>query len=233
MSFIIGDSLEELKKIKDSSINLLITSPPYNIGKKYEKTKDLQEYLNEFIPIIKEIYRVLNPNGSVCWQIGNYIFKGEVFPLDIYFYNLFKGVGMKLRNRIVWTFGHGLHCTKRLSGRYETVLWFTKSDDYTFNLDPIRVPSKYPNKKAYKGKNKGQLSGNPNGKNPSDVWINIKNEFDCGVIEVPNVKSNHCEKTIHPCQFPIELVERFVLALTNEEDTVLDTNFVCAELDQV
>lgn len=220
--FIVGDSLEELKKIKNSSIKLLITSPPYNIGKEYEKTKGIQEYLNEFIPLIKEIYRVLLPEGSVCWQVGNYILDGEVFPLDIYFYSLFKDVGMKLRNRIVWTFGHGLHCTKRLSGRYETVLWFTKSDQFTFNLDPIRIPSKYPNKKAYKGKNKGELSGNPKGKNPSDVWLNIKNEFDCSIIEVPNVKSNHCEKTIHPCQFPIELVERFVLALTNEEDTVLD-----------
>ncbi|MBQ7592778.1 MAG: hypothetical protein IJU48_00315 [Synergistaceae bacterium] len=73
---------------------------------------------------------------------------------------------MKLRNRIIWHFGHGLHCSKRFSGRYENILWFTKSDDYTFNLDDVRIPSKYPGKKYFKGAKKGELSGNPKGKNP-------------------------------------------------------------------
>jgi len=123
---------------------------------------------------------------------------------------LFREHGLKLRNRIIWHFEHGLHCTKRLSGRYETILWFTKSDDYVFNLDAIRVPSKYPGKKYFKGPKVGQLSGNPLGKNPGDVWI------------FPNVKNNHVEKTIHPCQFPIELVERLVLALTDMRDSVFD-----------
>lgn len=117
---------------------------------------------------------------------------------------------LKLRNLIVWHFEHGLHCSKRLSGRYETIMWFTKGDDYTFNLDPIRVPSKYPQKKYYKGPKAGQLSGNPLGKNPSDVWV------------FPNVKNNHVEKTIHPCQFPVELVERLVLSMTDEGDRVFD-----------
>jgi adenine-specific DNA-methyltransferase len=89
-------------------------------------------------------------------------------------------------------------------------MWFTKGDDYIFNLDPIRVPSKYPGKKYFKGPKVGQLSGNPLGKNPGDVWI------------FPNVKNNHVEKTIHPCQFPVELVERLVLALTEPGAKVLD-----------
>jgi adenine-specific DNA-methyltransferase len=135
---------------------------------------------------------------------------GEVYPLDIVLYPLFKHHGLKLRNRIVWHFGHGLHCSRRLSGRHETVLWFTKTDNYRFNVDPIRVPAKYPGKKAFKGPNAGQLSGNPMGKNPSDVW------------EIPNVKSNHVEKTTHPCQFPVELVERLVLSMTDEDDIVFD-----------
>ena len=53
---------------------------------------------------------------------------GEIFPLDIVLYHLFKDHGLKLRNRIIWHFEHGLHCTNRLSGRHETILWFTKSD---------------------------------------------------------------------------------------------------------
>ena len=147
----------------------------------------------------------------MCWEVGNHITRdGEVVPLDIILYPEFKRHGLQLRNRITWHFGHGLHSTRRFSGRYETILWFTKSDEYVFNLDPVRVPSKYPNKRHFKGPHKGEISGNPLGKNPSDVW------------EIPNVKSNHVEKTIHPCQFPVELVERLVLSMTDPEDNVLD-----------
>lgn len=204
------DNLEFMRDIPEASIQLVVTSPPYNIGKSYEKRSPLETYLGEMKPVIAECVRVLRPSGSICWQVGNYVDNGEVVPLDAVFYPLFKAHGLKLRNRIVWHFGHGLHSTKRLSGRYETINWFTKTDDYTFNLDPIRVPSKYPNKRHFKGPKIGQLSGNPLGKNPSDVW------------EFPNVKSNHVEKTIHPCQFPVELVERLVLSMTDPGDSVLD-----------
>jgi DNA modification methylase len=141
----------------------------------------------------------------------------------MYYYPLFKQMGLKLRNRIVWHFDHGLHASKRFSGRYEVMLWFTKSDTYTFNLDPVRVPSKYPGKRNYKrGAKYGTPSGNPLGKNPSDIWRLMVHEWEVGLWDIPNVKANHPEKTIHPCQFPIELVERCVLALTNEGDYLLD-----------
>ena len=167
-------------------------------------------YLEEQAACIAEAVRVLSPCGSICWQVGNHINDGEVFPLDVLLYPLFKDHELKLRNRMVWTFGHGLHCQKRFSGRHETVLWFTKSENYRFNLDAVRIPSKYPNKKHFKGPNKGKLSGHPLGKNPTDVW------------DIPNVKSNHVEKTEHPCQFPVGLVERLVLSLSDPEDRVLD-----------
>ena len=160
--------------------------------------------------VIAECVRLLHPNGSLCWQVGNYVEDGEVVPLDAVLYPVFKRHGLKLRNRIVWHFEHGLHCTRRLSGRHETINWFTKGDDYAFDLDPIRVPSKYPGKRHFKGPNAGKLSGNPKGKNPGDVWI------------FPNVKSNHVEKTIHPCQFPVELVERLLLSMTDPGDAVFD-----------
>ena len=160
--------------------------------------------------MIKESYRVLKNGGSICWQVGNWVDNGAVYPLDCLFFPIFTGVGFVPRNRIVWTFGHGLHCKKRFSGRHETVLWFTKGSEYTFNLDDVRVPQKYPNKKHYKGGKKGELSGNPLGKNPEDVW------------NIVNVKNNHPEKTEHPCQFPEALVDRLVRALSNTNDVVLD-----------
>lgn len=204
------DNLAFMRPLPDESMQLIVTSPPYNIGKSYEKRSPLAEYVRQQAQVISECVRLLSPTGSICWQVGNHVDNGEVVPLDLVLYPLFKEHGLFLRNRIVWHFEHGLHCTKRLSGRHETILWFTKGKDYTFNLDPIRVPAKYPQKKAFKGPKAGQLSGNPLGKNPSDVWI------------LPNVKSNHVEKTIHPCQFPVELVERLVLSLTDPMDSVFD-----------
>ena len=217
-----GDCSELLKNIPSNSVDLVITSPPYNIGKKYEKKTSLQAYLKNLEPVIVEIVRVLATTGSLCWQVGNYIHKGEVFPLDIYFYEIFKRFGLKLRNRIIWRFNHGLHCTKRFSGRYETILWFTKDDEYVFNLDPVRIPAKYPGKRHFKGPKRGQLSGNPLGKNPSDIWDIVKQDWEDEVWDIPNVKANHPEKTEHPCQFPVELVQRCVLALTQPGGVVLD-----------
>ena len=207
-----GDRLDLMRKLPDKSAKLVVTSPPYNIGKAYEKRKDLNIYLAEQEETIKEAVRILQDNGSICWQVGNHIAKdGEVFPIDALIYAIGKKFDLKLRNRIIWRFGHGLHCTKRFSGRHETIVWFTKGDDYTFNLDPVRIPQKYPGKKNFKKNEKyGTLSGNPLGKNPEDVW------------DIPNVKNNHPEKTAHPCQFPIELIERLVLSMTNPGDIVLD-----------
>ncbi len=217
-----GDALAELRKMEEARFDLIITSPPYNIGKSYEVKTSIENYLETQEEIIQELIRVLSDRGSICWQVGNYVHKGEVFPLDIFYYAIFKRSGFKLRNRIIWHFGHGLHASKRFSGRYETILWFTKSDDYIFNLDSVRVPSKYPGKRHFKGPNKGKLSGNPLEKNPSDIWEVVARDWDNGLWNIPNVKSNHPEKTEHPCQYPIELVERCVLALTNEKSWVLD-----------
>lgn len=218
-----GDSLEMLKTIPDGSVKLIVSSPPYNIGKEYEKKTTLETYFAWLDPILKELVRVMSPNGSLCWQVGNFVDDAEVFPLDIHFYPKFKSLGLQLRNRVVWFFEHGLHASKRFSGRYETLLWFSKTDEYTFNLDSVRVPAKYPGKRNFKpGPNYGKPSCNPLGKNPSDIWKIVERDWESALWDIPNVKANHPEKTIHPCQFPIELVERCVLALTNEGDIVLD-----------
>lgn len=205
-----GDCLDLLKSIPDESLQLVVTSPPYNIGKEYEKKLNLDLYLEQQAKVIGECVRALSPRGSICWQVGNYVDRGAIIPLDTILYPIFSNLGLRMRNRIIWHFEHGLHCSRRFSGRYETIIWFTKSDEYTFNLDPVRVPQKYPGKKYFKGPKAGQYSSNPLGKNPGDLWV------------IPNVKSNHVEKTEHPCQFPVELIERLVLSLTNEGDWILD-----------
>ncbi len=211
-----GDRLDLIQQIKDTGdqATLIVTSPPYNVGKEYEQNLAFDDYVEQQRATITACVDILAENGSICWQVGHSIQgsgrEKEAFPLDLVLYPIFKDLGLTLKNRIVWTFGHGLHESLRFSGRHETILWFVKSADYVFNLDPVRVPQKYPGKRHFRGAKKGQISGNPAGKNPSDVW------------DMPNVKSNHVEKTGHPCQFPVGLVERLILALTNPGELVFD-----------
>jgi len=211
----VGDVVKFLKCLPPKPIfDMVVTSPPYNIGKEYETPVELDKYMEWQEGIITELVPRLKKGGCLCWQVGNYVHDNQIFPLDIEFAPIFKKHNLQLRNRIIWHFGHGLHTQRRFSGRYEVVMWYTKTsskrDTYTFNLDDVRVPSKYPGKKHFKGPYAGEFSGNPLGKNPEDVW------------SIPNVKSNHVEKTVHPCQFPVGLIERLLLALTNPGDLVFD-----------
>lgn len=195
--------------------DLVVTSPPYNLGKEYERDADhanrsMEKYFSWQQRVIKKIFPRVKDTGSVCWQVGNFVDNGSIQPLDILLAPIFQTLGMRLRNRIVWRFGHGLNCRKRFSGRYEVILWYTKSDKYTFNLDAVRIPQKYPGKRHFKGPRLGEISGHPLGKNPEDVW------------DIPNVKGNHIEKTSHPCQFPVGLVERLILSLTKPKGLIFD-----------
>ncbi|MFM0604889.1 site-specific DNA-methyltransferase [Paraburkholderia sediminicola] len=209
-----GDCLDLLKLIPDATVALTVTSPPYCMGKEYEPGNDVEDFVAAHEKILPEIVRVTKPGGSICWQVGYYVRDNNVMPLDYIVFDILRRCcpdeEIILRNRVAWTFGHGQHGYTRFSGRHEMVLWFTKGKDYSFDLDAVRVQQKYPGKRASRGPNRGQLSGNPLGKNPSDVW------------DIPNVKANHIEKTAHPCQFPVALPRRFILALTQEGDLVLD-----------
>lgn len=212
-----GDCLNLLKQIPDETVDMVVTSPPYCMGKAYEDPHDdIETFKKQHKDIFKDIYRILKPGGSICWQVGYHVSNKCVIPLDYIVYEIFTSLSAKfdhpfiLRNRIIWTFGHGLNSTNRFSGRHETILWFSKGDQKYFNLDSVRIPQKYPGKKSYKGPNKGQLSGNPLGKNPSDVW------------DIPNVKAQHIEKTDHPCQFPVAIPQRLIKALTPNDGLVLD-----------
>jgi adenine-specific DNA-methyltransferase len=224
-----GDCLDFLEQLPDESVQLVMTSPPYSIKKEYERDSGLAEAIAFQEEVIAECFRVVSRSGSICWQVGNYVEGegGERVPWDILLYRVFRHFGLKLRNRIVWHYEHGMHARHFFSGRYETILWFTKSDDYTFNLDAVRVPQKQPTKRFYKGPRKGELSCNPLGKNPGDVW------------KITNVKHGHPEKIQdgHPCQFPLELVQNIVLACSKPGDIVLDpfggvaTTLACAMMN--
>jgi adenine-specific DNA-methyltransferase len=205
-----GDILEVLSDIPDGSIDLTVTSPPYNIGKEYETVKPLSEYLHWCEAWLKEIHRVTAPAGALWLNMG-YIrvpLKGTAVPLS---YLLWGHSPFYLVQEIVWNYGAGVSCKRMFSPRHEKWLWYVKnSDDYFFNLDAVRDPNvKYPNQKK-----NGKLKCNPLGKNPSDVW------------QIPKVTSGanraSKERTSHPAQFPIAVIERIIKACSREGDTVLD-----------
>lgn len=209
--WVIGDNLLAMHGIPNESIDLVVTSPPYNLGKSYEVRLDLDDYVQQQTELIKAVAEKIKSTGYFCWQTGYTIDDGALIPLDSLFYPVFTGLGFKLKNRVIWTFGSGMHARRRFSGRHETVMIFTRNPEASyFDLDSVRVPQKYPGKTHYRGEKKGLPSGNPLGKNPGDVW------------DIPNVKAHHVEKTGHDCQFPIALVQRLIRAYSPPSGSVLD-----------
>ena len=205
-----GDCRDLLASLPDESVDLVVSSPPYNLGKAYESRVALERYVEDQRVVLADCARVLKSTGSIFWQVGAFSDKGTLIPLDIRLFPVLESLGLQPRNRMVWVRQHGLHGRRKFSARHETILWFTKSDEYVFNLDPVRVPQKYQGKTFHKGDRYGELSCNPAGKNPGDIWA------------FRNVKHNHEEQTIHPCQFPEDLISRVVLAATNQGGVVLD-----------
>jgi adenine-specific DNA-methyltransferase len=206
-----ADAVAFMKALNVESTDLILTSPPYCIGKEYDNSRTLDAFIEEFDRSLDAIIDAMKPGGAVCWQVGHHVANGSIMPLDaIIIERLRCRSELSLRNRIIWGFAHGAHAKKRFSGRHETILWYSKGEPACFNLDAVRVPQKYPGKRHYKGPRKGELSGNPLGKNPGDVW------------DIPNVKSRHPEKTAHPCQFPVALAARLIRALTKPGALVVD-----------
>jgi adenine-specific DNA-methyltransferase len=206
-----GDCIDLLAEMADGVTDLLLTSPPYFMGKNYDRSYKVDEFYADHRKLAPHINRIIRTEGNVCWQVGYHVQSNSILPLDFAVFEVFREhTDLVLRNRIIWHFGHGTHAKKRFSGRHETLLWYGKGHNSYFDIDSVRVPQKYPGKRHYKGPRRGNFSGNPLGKNPSDVW------------EIPNVKSNHVEKTAHPCQFPIALAQRVIRALSTQNGSVCD-----------
>ena len=204
------DTLSAQKKLEHEIFNLIITSPPYNLGKEYEEDKELNDYLNWCGQWIADSARLLKNDGAMMLNLGYVEIKNKARAIPIP-YLLWDKIPMFLNQEIVWNYSAGVACKHYLSPRNEKVLWYVKNnEDYTFNLDPIRDQNvKYP----FSKKN-GKLRVNTLGKNPSDVWEIAK------VTTGKNRSSK--ERTPHPCQFPVDLIDRLVLGFSNEGDVVCD-----------
>ena len=203
-----GDTLQTLKKFPSNKINLIITSPSYMLGKEYDSEKSLEEYKKYHADVIKECHRVLTENGALYWNVAQTAWNGEILPLGAIFYDILKKENFYLKNWIIWHFEGGLNAKKRLSGRYENILWMVKDkENFVFNLDDIRIPAKWHMDKRC----------NPKGKNPTDFWTEVDYVWD--INRVVNVSK---EKTAHPTQFPEKMIKRIIKSGSNKDDIVMD-----------
>ena len=205
-----GDTLQLQKQISCQYVDAVITSPPYNIGKEYENVMPLPDYIEWSAEWINDSSKLLKPSGALLLNLGYVSIdtKGRAIPLS---YMLWDKAPMFLNQEIVWNYSAGVACKNYLSPRNEKILWYVKdSKNYVFNLDAIRDKNvKYPNSKRH-----GKPRVNTLGKNPTDVWEIAK------VTTGQNRSSE--ERTMHPCQFPTDLINRLVLGFTNENAVILD-----------
>jgi len=205
-----GDCLSLMRRLDSGVFDLTVTSPPYNIGKEYEAHRQIGDYVAWCADWLKEVSRITAPSGEFWLNLGYLAHSDKAKCLPIA-YLLWDKVPMYLLQEITWNYGAGVAGKRSFSPRNEKFLWYVKDKDrYTFNLDAVRDTNvKYP----YQTKN-GRLRCNPLGKNPGDVW------------QIPKVTSgknrSSPERTAHPAQFPIALIERIIRACTNPGDIVLD-----------
>jgi len=204
------DCLEAMKKLPEKLINLTVTSPPYNIGKEYEKILSLKEYLNWCEKWISQVYHITVADGAFWLNLGYLSIPGRAKAVPIP-YLLWDKIPFFLIQEVVWNYGAGVAGKKFLSPRNEKFLWYAKDENnYVFNLDDIRDPNvEYPNQRK-----NGKLRCNTIGKNPSDVWQ---------IAKVTSGKNRASpERSPHPAQFPRDLVDRIIKGFSNEGDLILD-----------
>lgn len=211
-----ADVLDYLEALPSTCADLVITSIPYNVSVAYGGHAGADAmphlyYIGWMTMVISEMARITKPGGVVFLQCGTTKDDdGALLPLDVLLFETLRKAGLTYQNRVTWLIPHGLTPKRRLSGRYETALIFSKGEPATFHPTPGRTPQKQPDKRAFKGPNKGKLSGHPFGAWPSDVW------------QIGNIGHNHPEKTGHPAQFPEEMVRRAVEMYTNPDELVID-----------
>ena len=205
-----GDAQDLLKELPPASVDLTVTSPPYNIGKPYETKLGLAEYVAWCERWIRSIHAATAADGAFWLNVGYLAVPGKAKALPIP-YLLWNRIDFFLVQELVWNYGAGVASRRSFSPRNEKFLWYVKSEqDYKFYLDAVRDPNvKYPNQKK-----NGKLKCNPLGKNPTDVW------------QFPKVTSganrSADERTPHPAQFPLAVIDRIIKACSNPGDLVLD-----------
>ncbi|MBN2138488.1 MAG: site-specific DNA-methyltransferase [Sedimentisphaerales bacterium] len=204
---VLGDCLDLFPNISSDSVRTIHTSPPYNIERDYEGYKDnlpRKEYLDFVGEVLGECMRVLVPGGGLFWQTG-YTSEGKdyIMPLDHLTFDVFRELGFRLKDRIIWRYWGGMAFKSKFTNKHETILWWVKpgqgKEISFFDVFPVREATKFHDSR-----------NNLFGRNPGNVW------------EVDRVAYGSSDQTSHIAVFPEEISDRIILATTQEDDLVLD-----------
>jgi site-specific DNA-methyltransferase (adenine-specific) len=218
----IQDAVEFLKKMPDNSIQLILIDPPYNLDLDYWDT--YEDYLGWAKNWLNEIYRILSDSGN-CVIFGGFQFqdlkKGDL--LEILHYTR-HNTKLRFVNLIIWYYKNGMSAHRYFANRHEEAIWLSKTNKYYFDLDSVRTPFDDVTKELYKRDKRLNPKSIDKGKNPTNVW------------EIGRLNGNSVERVGHPTQKPLEIMRRFVKALSYEGSVVLDffagsgtTGRVCIE----
>jgi adenine-specific DNA-methyltransferase len=204
--FVNADCIEFMRTMQEGTASLVITSPPYNTSKEYETNLSVEEYMQFAERWVSSIPRLLTSTGALWLNLRHIMMsETEAVPLTYLYYPLLIKHGLHVIQEVVWHFEGGLAYAKRFSHRTERWMWCVKDPkNYVFHLDDVRDKTlNISNDKR----------SHPDGKNPTDYW------------RYPTVvggKGATREKTAHPCQFPLAMIERIIRACSNPGDVILD-----------
>lgn len=224
----IGNSLKLMSRLKKGSIDLIFADPPYNINKaEWDNFDSQKEYIKWSMKWIKSASRLLKENGTL------YVMGFSEVLSDI------RGPASKFfpggTRWLIWHYKNKANLGDGWGRSHESIIQFKKSDSSTFNQDSVRIPysnhtTKYPEHPQAESSQYG------NGSKYNQIWVpNPLGAKPRDVFEVPVTSNGMTEKTPHPTQKPEELIRRFILASSNEDDLVFDpfsgsgTTLVCAQ----
>ena len=211
------DCLSAMSRMPEGSVDLVFADPPFNIGYEYDRYDDRREkdeYLKWTDRWLQGVSRVLSPTGSVYVAIGDEYAAEIKIRMD--------AMGWTMRNWIVWHYTFGVNCTKKFNRSHAHIFYYVADPkSFTFNADTIRVASARQTTYA-------DSRANPKGKLPDDTWV-LRPQEDNSVFPdegdtwaISRVCGTFKERSEHPCQMPLAVLERIVKVSSNPGDLVMD-----------
>ncbi|MCB1193183.1 MAG: site-specific DNA-methyltransferase [Leptospiraceae bacterium] len=204
----VEDAVRFLEKLPDSSVQLILIDPPYNLD--LDTWDTFQNYLDWAKLWLDHIYRILSHTGN-CVIFGGFQYqdlkKGDLLEIMHYTRHHTK---LRFVNLIIWYYKNGMSAHRFFANRHEEVIWLSKTNKYFFDLDSVRIPFNEKTKELYKRDKRLNPESIDKGKNPTNVW------------EIGRLNGNSVERVGHPTQKPLELIRRFVRGLSFPSSLVLD-----------
>lgn len=212
IKLILGDCLEIMKTIPDNSVDLVITSPPY------DKLRDYKGYTFNFEGIAKELFRIIKQGGVVVWVVGDQTVNGSESGTSFRQALYFKGLGFNLHDTMIYRKINYIPLThNRYEQEFEYMFVLSKGKPKTFN--PIKIPTKLAGK-TYNPKRPRTYDGHSIRHNRSEILTYKNNKIKGNIFDY--VAGAGGERLNHPATFPTQLANDHILSWSNEGDLVLD-----------